>query len=110
MCIHYFAGRASSIPKFKILRRGETGPWSNPITVVDFSQAPGLYAPYMNPLYVEDNGKTLYFTMSLWGSYDVYLAKVTLISVPEPPATIVVFGIALGGLGMASRRRVPQRL
>jgi hypothetical protein len=105
----YITGGAQ--PDFEI-RQAELpwGPWSNPITVVDFSQAPGLYAPYMNPLYVEDNGKTLYFTMSLWGSYDVYLAKVTLISVPEPPATIVVFGIALGGLGMASRRRVPQRL
>jgi hypothetical protein len=32
----------------------------------------------MNPLYVEDGGKTLYFTMSLWNPYDVYLAKVTL--------------------------------
>src|SRR5690606_23764585 len=31
-----------------------------------------------NPLYVEDNGETVYFTMSLWDPYDVYLAKVTL--------------------------------
>jgi Domain of unknown function (DUF4185) len=54
------------------------GPWSDPVTVADFWQAPGLYSPYMNPLYVEDNGKTLYFTMSLWDPYDVYLAKVTL--------------------------------
>jgi hypothetical protein len=54
------------------------GEWSAPLTVTNFSQAPGLYAPYMNPLLVEDNGKTLYFTMSLWDPYDVYLAKVTL--------------------------------
>lgn len=54
------------------------GPWSDPIIVADFSDAPGLYSPYMNPLYVEDGGRTLYFTMSLWNPYDVYLAKVTL--------------------------------
>jgi hypothetical protein len=54
------------------------GVWSAPKTVTRFEQAPGLYAPYMNPLLVEDNGKTLYFTMSLWNPYDVYLAKVTL--------------------------------
>lgn len=32
MWIHYFAERASSIPKFKVSRRGETGPWLNAIT------------------------------------------------------------------------------
>src|SRR5690606_30025443 len=38
----------------------------------------GLYAPYMNPLYTENDGQTLYFTMSLWDPYDVYLARVDL--------------------------------
>ena len=55
------------------------GPWSNPIRVATAAQAPGgLYGPYMNPRYVEDGGKTIYFTMSLWNPYDVYLAKATL--------------------------------
>ncbi len=58
----------------------------------------------MNPLYVEGNGETVYFTMSLWGPYDVYLAKVTLLSVPEP-SSMAMFGVGLVGLGMASRRR-----
>lgn len=54
------------------------GKWSDPQIVTYASQAPGLYAPFMNPLYTENNGKTLYFTMSLWDPYDVYLAKVDL--------------------------------
>jgi hypothetical protein len=66
-------------PDFEIRQAPQPwGPWSDPVRVADFSQAPGLYAPYMNPLYVEDGGRTLYFTMSLWNPYDVYLAKVTL--------------------------------
>ena len=54
------------------------GPWSAPKVVTSFSQAPGLYSPYMNPLLVENGGRTVYFTVSLWDPYDVYLAKVTL--------------------------------
>lgn len=74
----YITGGGSQ-PDFEIRQAPDPwGPWSDPVRVADFSQAPGLYSPYMNPLYVEDNGKTLYFTMSLWDPYDVYLAKVTL--------------------------------
>lgn len=73
----YISGGAQ--PDFEIRQAPEPwGPWSDPIRVADFSQAPGLYSPYMNPLYVEDGGRTVYFTMSLWDPYDVYLAKVTL--------------------------------
>jgi len=60
------------------------GDWSAAIRVAHSQQAPGgLYAPYMNPLLVENGGETLYFTMSLWNPYDVYLAKVTLNSIPS---------------------------
>ena len=74
----YIAGGAA--PDFEIRQAPQPwGPWSAPVRVADHFQAPGgLYSPYMNPLYVEDGGKTLYFTMSLWNPYDVYLAKVSL--------------------------------
>lgn len=56
------------------------GPWSNPILVNPFD-LPGLpYGSYMNPLYVENNGETLYFILSLWDPYDVFLMKVKLIA------------------------------
>jgi hypothetical protein len=82
-------------PDFEIRQAPQPwGPWSDPVRLVDFSQAPGgLYSPYMNPLYVEDDGKTLYFTMSLWNPYDVYLAKVTLAIVPEHSADFTGDGL-----------------
>jgi hypothetical protein len=88
--------------RFKI-RQSPTpwGSWSSPITVATSAQAPGgLYAPYMNSQWVQDGGRTVYFTMSLWDSYDVYLAKTTLI-IPEPAGV----GVVMMFLGLAVRRR-----
>lgn len=58
------------------------GTWSEPIKVMTPAQIPkdtvGIYAPYMLPQWVEDKGRTIYFTLSLWVPYDVYLARATL--------------------------------
>jgi len=55
------------------------GPWSQPITVARGEDFPGgLYGSYMNPLYIESQGKVFYFTMSLWEPYDVFLVKAKL--------------------------------
>lgn len=68
------------------------GPWSAPVTVMTQGQCPsgtfGLYAPYMHPRWVEYNGRTVYFTYSLWTPYDVYLAKVTLDTAPTGSVVI----------------------
>ena len=56
------------------------GPWSAPVEVATGAQFPGLYGSYMNPLLVENGGRTVYFTMSLWEPYDVYLVKATFIT------------------------------
>ena len=58
------------------------GPWSEPIEVLSGWETPpgtfGLYGSYMNPLYVDNGGETIYFTMSLWDPYDVFIVKATL--------------------------------
>jgi hypothetical protein len=54
------------------------GPWSNPVTIASGTQFPGLYGSYMNPLYVEYNGGRIYFTMSQWCPYNVYLVRADL--------------------------------
>lgn len=48
------------------------GPWGEPIPIASPSEYPGLYAPYLHPRYVDDGGRRLYFTMSLWEPYNVF--------------------------------------
>ncbi|MFO7882268.1 MAG: DUF4185 domain-containing protein [Kosmotogaceae bacterium] len=55
------------------------GPWSEPIQLVSSREYSGLYGAYMNPLFVENEGEYIYFTMSLWVPYNVYLMKVRLV-------------------------------
>jgi hypothetical protein len=70
------------------------GPWSPPLNVVSGSAYPGLYGSFMNPVYVENHGETLYFTMSLWASYDVYLMRVRLNLASRPcPADLNLDGV-----------------
>jgi hypothetical protein len=54
------------------------GPWSAPRIVVTAREHPGLYAPNVHPQWIEDSGRIVYFTMSLWSQYNVFLMKVDL--------------------------------
>ena len=54
------------------------GPWSPSQPLVSGSAYAGLYAPYMHPWYVENEGEIIYFTMSLWGPYAVYWMRARL--------------------------------
>ncbi len=62
------------------IREGQSpwGPWGEPIEMASASEYPGLYSPYLNPRYTADGGKTLYFTMSLWGPYNVFWFSIDL--------------------------------
>ena len=53
--------------------------WSNPHTLVDGANYPGLYGAYMHPWLTKNNGRDIYFTMSQWGPYSVYLMHATLL-------------------------------
>lgn len=58
------------------------GPWGEPIELASGSEYPGLYSPYLNPRYVTDGGRTVYFTMSLWGPYNVFWFSAQLEKAP----------------------------
>lgn len=62
------------------IREGVTpwGPWNAPIELASGSDYPGLYSPFMSPRYVADGGRKVYFTMSLWGPYNVFWFSVDL--------------------------------
>lgn len=56
------------------IREGVTpwGPWGDPAMIASRAEYPGLYSPYMNPRYTSGDGRRIYFTMSLWGPYNVF--------------------------------------
>jgi len=65
----YFNG-----PRYEIsLRTADniTGPWSDPVQLASGFEFPQLYGSYIHPLSLEND--TLYFSMSMWLPYNVYL-------------------------------------
>jgi hypothetical protein len=55
------------------------GPWSDATTLVSQADVPGLYAPYMLPKYTANDGRTIYFTLSKWGPYNVFWYRADLV-------------------------------
>lgn len=51
------------------------GTWSDPIPLVSTDDYPAAYGGFIHPW---STGRDLYFTMSAWGSYNVYLMHATL--------------------------------
>ena len=60
-----------------------SGPWSEGEVVVSAQDQPGLYAPYIVPL--REIGREVWFTMSKWKPYNVFLMRMTLDDVPARP-------------------------
>jgi hypothetical protein len=53
-----------------------TGPWSDEYIVATGAEFPALYAPFQLPVF--NDGPDIYFTMSQFGPYQVYLMKTRL--------------------------------
>ncbi len=53
-----------------------TGPWSKPLIAARAWDYPALYAPYMYPVW--NDGPDIYFNMSMFGPYQVFLLKTRL--------------------------------
>ncbi|NUO36237.1 MAG: DUF4185 domain-containing protein [Dermatophilaceae bacterium] len=63
-----------------VIREGLTpwGPWGDPKPLVTQADLPGLYSPYLHPRYVTNGGRTVYFTISQWGPYNVFWYRADL--------------------------------
>lgn len=55
------------------------GPWSDAKTLVTQKRVPGLYAPFMSSQYTANHGRTVYFTLSKWGPYNVFWYRADLV-------------------------------
>ncbi|MET9489110.1 DUF4185 domain-containing protein [Nocardia sp. NPDC006630] len=51
------------------------GTWTDPVKLIDIEDYPTAYGGFMHPW---STGKDLYFTMSAWNSYNVYLMHASL--------------------------------
>jgi hypothetical protein len=73
----YLNERTASIE----LREAEClwGEWSGPHVVAKAAQYPQLYGAFMTPSFLKDNGKTLYFIMSMFGPYNSFVMKATIV-------------------------------
>jgi len=58
-----------------------TGPWSRPYTLASGRDYPQLYGSYFHP--ASANGDELYFLMSMWLPYNVFLMKAELADMGE---------------------------
>lgn len=75
--IAYFNG-----PRYNISMRTAkdiTGPWSEPYEIASGWEYAQLYGSYFHPLSADS--ETLYFTMSMWLPYNVYLMKVVVANI-----------------------------
>lgn len=57
------------------------GTWTDGTALVDTDDYPAAYGGFIHPW---STGKDLYFTMSAWGSYNVFLMHATLNDLPDP--------------------------
>lgn len=70
---------ASGVVSMRVAENPQ-GPWSAPQTLVDRRMFPNAYAPMIHPSSITSNGKYLYYTMSTWDAYNVFLLRTDLSS------------------------------
>ena len=49
--------------------------------MVSALEYPQLYGAFMTPSFLKDNGRTLYFVMSMFGPYNTFVMKANLVTV-----------------------------
>ncbi|MFC4756104.1 DUF4185 domain-containing protein [Dietzia aurantiaca] len=73
-----------------VMRRAATpeGPWSGRDILLSYDHLPTLYGAFAHPWSpaIKSNGDDLYFTLSTWGAYNVFLMKTDLDELPARTA------------------------
>ncbi len=52
-----------------------TGPWSQSRPLIKRGEIPGCYGSFIHPACAKDDDGHIYWTMSIWGYYNVFLMK-----------------------------------
>lgn len=57
------------------------GPWEDPTVLVDYSTLPGVYGAFMHPW---AQGDDLYYLVTTWNAYNVFLVRTRLSEINSP--------------------------
>ncbi|GAA1709007.1 DUF4185 domain-containing protein [Dietzia cercidiphylli] len=68
---------ATGVVSMRVASRPE-GPWSAPQTLVDRRMFPNAYAPMIHPASITSDGEHLFYTLSTWDAYNVFLLRTDL--------------------------------
>ena len=68
---------ASGVVSMRVAQAPE-GPWSEPQTLVDRRMFPNAYAPMIHPDSITSDGTHLYYALSTWDAYNVFLLRTDL--------------------------------
>lgn len=68
---------ASGVVSMRVANEPQ-GPWSPPQTLVDRRMFPNAYAPMIHPASITSDGEHLYYTLSTWDAYNVFLLRTDL--------------------------------
>lgn len=68
---------ASGVVSMRVANAPE-GPWSDPQTLVDRRMFPNAYAPMIHPDSITSDGANLYYALSTWDAYNVFLLRTDL--------------------------------
>ena len=68
---------ASGVVSMRVANEPQ-GPWSDPQTLVDRRMFPNAYAPMIHPDSITSDGKFLYYALSTWDAYNVFLLRTDL--------------------------------
>lgn len=68
---------ASGVVSMRVADNPE-GPWSAPQTLVDRRMFPNAYAPMIHPASITSDGRHLFYALSTWDAYNVFLLRTDL--------------------------------
>lgn len=68
---------ASGVVSMRVANNPQ-GPWSSPQTLVDRRMFPNAYAPMIHPASITSDGKHLFYALSTWDAYNVFLLRTDL--------------------------------
>ena len=90
------------------------GPWSSSQKIVGAAEYPSLYGSYVHPDFVENNGETVYFVMSIYSVYNTFIMSVELTqltatnTIEQSNIELIIIG-TIFGIEVKTRKKLNRK-